>query len=215
MARNSHTNMLQLSKAFGGRLGLWKTKRNDPSKRLLSYVVKNQRSKAKGYDLQKHGKTHTWRKTGVNTTMKMSTKGPNEDYARLSCQLQSEMARNSHTNMLQLSKAFGGRLGLWKTKRNDPSKRLLSYVVKNQRSKAKGYDLQKHGKTHTWRKTGVNTTMKMSTKGPNEDYARLSCQLKERPQLVCQKRISNGFVHLPWLLFLFSLLLTSLILSLY
>ena len=44
----------------------------------------------------------------------------------------------------------------------------------------------------------VSTTMKMSTKVPNEDYARLSCQLKERPQLVCQKRISNGFVHLPW-----------------
>ena len=64
-------------------------------------------------------------------------------------------------------------------------------------------------------KNGVSTTMKMSTKGPNEDYARLSCQLKERPQLVCQKRISNRFVHLPWLLFLLSLLLTSLILSLY
>ena len=46
-------------------------------------------------------------------------------------------------------------------------------------------------------KNGVSTTMKMSTKGPNEDYARLSCQLKERPQLVCQKRISNRFVHLP------------------
>ena len=86
---------------------------------------------------------------------------------------------------------------MWKTKQNDPSKRLLSNVVKNQRSKAKGYDLQKHGKTHTWRKNGVSTTMKMSTKGPNEDYARLSCQLKERPQLVCQKRISNRFVHLP------------------
>ncbi len=40
--------------------------------------------------------------------------------------------------------------------------------------------------------------MKMSTKGPNEDYARMSCQLKERPQLVYQKRISNRFVHLPW-----------------
>ena len=86
---------------------------------------------------------------------------------------------------------------MWKTKRNDQSKRLLSYVVKNQRSKAKGYDLQKHGKTHTWRKNGVSTTMKMSTKGSNEDYARLSCQHKERPQLVCQKRISNRFVHLP------------------
>src|SRR4051812_39945582 len=100
------------------------------------------------------------------------------------------MARNSH------SKAFGERLGLWKTKRNDPSKRLLSYVVKNRRSKAKGNDLQKHGNTHV-EKNGVSTTMKMSTKGPNEDYARLSCQLKERPQLVCQKRISNTFVHLP------------------
>src|SRR3954465_15398679 len=44
---------------------------------------------------------------------------------------------------------------------------------------------------------GVSTTMKMSTKGPNEDYARLACQLKESPQLVCQKRISNRFVHLP------------------
>src|SRR5215216_4957635 len=47
-------------------------------------------------------------------------------------------------------------------------------------------------------KNGVSTTMEVSTKWPNEDYARLSCQLKERPQLVCQKRISNGFVHLPW-----------------
>ena len=46
-------------------------------------------------------------------------------------------------------------------------------------------------------KNGVSTTMKVSTKWPNEDYARLSCQLKERPQLVCQKRISNRFVHLP------------------
>ena len=46
-------------------------------------------------------------------------------------------------------------------------------------------------------KNGVSTTMKMSTKGPNEDYARVSCQLKERPQLVCQKRISDRFVHLP------------------
>src|SRR4051812_29074122 len=48
--------------------------------------------------------------------------------------------------------------------------------------------------------------MKMSTKGPNEDYARLSCQHKERPQLVCQKRVSNRFVHLPRCA-LFSLLL--------
>ena len=47
-------------------------------------------------------------------------------------------------------------------------------------------------------KNGVSTTMKVSTKWPNEDYARLSCQHKERPQLVCQKRISNRFVHLPW-----------------
>ena len=98
--------------------------------------------------------------------------------------------------MLQLSKAFGGRLGLWKTKQNDPSKRLLSNVVKNQRSKAKGYDLRNTENTHV-EKNGVSTTMKMSTKGPNEDYARLSCQHKERPQLVCQKRISNRFVHLP------------------
>ena len=52
---------------------------------------------------------------------------------------------------------------------------------------------------------GVSTTMKMSTKGPNEDYARLSCQLKERPQLVCQKRISNRFVHLPRCALFFSL----------
>src|SRR4051812_17081052 len=57
--------------------------------------------------------------------------------------------------------------------------------------------------------------MKMSTKGPNEDYARLSCQLKERPQLVCQKRISNRFVHLPWRALFSLFFLTSLILSLY
>ena len=46
-------------------------------------------------------------------------------------------------------------------------------------------------------KNGVSTTMKVSTKWPNEDYARVSCQRKERPQLVCQKRVSNRFVHLP------------------
>ena len=64
--QETHTQLCYNSqKAFGGRLGLWTTKQNDPSKRLLSNVVKNQRSKAKGYDLRKTRKTHTWRKTGL------------------------------------------------------------------------------------------------------------------------------------------------------
>ena len=64
---------------------------------------------------------------------------------------------------------------MWKTKQNDPSKRLLSNVVKNQRSKAKGIRSTKNTENTHVEKNGVSTTMKMSTKGPNEDYARVSC----------------------------------------
>ena len=119
--------------------------------------------------------------------------------------------RNSHTKELQLSKAFGGWVGLWESQRTNRTQRIVKSGEDPTNSSQKEM-VNSKGDENLWlhtrvEKNGVSTTMKVSTKWPKEDYARVSCQRKERPQLVCQKRISNRFVHLPWcaLFYLFCL----------
>src|SRR3954463_5917534 len=108
------------------------------------------------------------------------------------------MARNSHTNMLQLSKSFWWKVRIVENQTKRSKQKVIVLSGKEPKIKSKRIRSTKTRKNAHVEKNGVSTTMKMSTKDPNEDYARLSCQLKERPQLVCQKRISNRFVHLPW-----------------
>src|SRR3954465_4020922 len=116
------------------------------------------------------------------------------------------MARNSHTNMLQLSKAFWWKVRIVENQTKRSKQKVIVLRGKEPKIKSKKDTIYKNTENTHVEKNGVSTTMKMSTKGPNEDYARVSCQHKERPQLVCQKRVSNRFVHLPRCA-LFSLLL--------
>src|SRR3954462_7825840 len=94
-------------------------------------------------------------------------------------------------------KGFWWKVRIVEHQTKRPKQKVIVLRGKEPKIKSKRIRSTKTRKMHTWRKNGVSTTMKMSTKGPNEDYARLSCQHKERPQLVCQKRVSNRFVHLP------------------
>ena len=107
------------------------------------------------------------------------------------------MARNSHTNMLQLSKGFWWKVRIVENQTKRSKQKVIVLRGKEPKIESKRIRSTKNTENTHVEKNGVSTTMKMSTKGPNEDYARMSCQLKERPQLVCQKRISNRFVHLP------------------
>src|SRR4051812_43868988 len=87
-------------------------------------------------------------------------------------------------------KSFWWKVRIVENQTKRSKQKVIVLSGKEPKIKSKRIRSTKTRNTHV-EKNGVSTTMKMSTKGPNEDYAWLSCQLKERQQLVCQKRISN------------------------
>ena len=111
--------------------------------------------------------------------------------------MQSEMGKKLTHKYATTLKSFWWKVRIVENQTKRSKKKVIVLRGKEPKIKSKRIRSTKTRKNAHVEKNGVSTTMKMSTKGPNEDYARLSCQLKERPQLVCQKRISNRFVHLP------------------
>ena len=111
--------------------------------------------------------------------------------------MQSEMAKKLTHKYATTLKSFWWKVRIVENQTKRSKQKVIVLRGKEPKIKSKRIRSTKTRKNAHVEKNGVSTTMKMSTKGPNEDYARMSCQLKERPQLVCQKRISNRFVHLP------------------
>ena len=111
--------------------------------------------------------------------------------------MQSEMGKKLTHKYATTLKSFWWKVRIVENQTKRSKQKVIVLRGKEPKIKSKRIRSTKTRKNAHVEKNGVSTTMKMSTKGPNEDYARLSCQHKERPQLVCQKRISNRFVHLP------------------
>ena len=111
--------------------------------------------------------------------------------------MQSEMAKKLTHKYATTLKSFWWKVRIVENQTKRSKQKVIVLRGKEPKIKSKRIRSTKTRKNAHVETNVVSTTMKMSTKGPNEDYAQLSCQLKERPQLVCQKRISNRFVHLP------------------
>src|SRR5215216_7849905 len=115
--------------------------------------------------------------------------------------MHSEMGKKLTHKYATPPKSFWWKVRIVENQTKRSKQKVIVLSGKEPKIKSKRIRSTKTCKNAHVENDGVSTTMKMSTKGPNEDYAQLSCQRKERPQLICQKRISNRFVHLPWCAF--------------